>query len=141
VGRIDRQYPDKKYPTDEVRIQREAAAAVCYAVLSKETFGAAGRFWDLDPAEKAAHAGLIRDIFGNPFDPVELEPAWLADGDSRPAALARSIYDSRHAELMPKLAETLIEAGCANAAVIEHCQSSGPHVRGCWVLDLLLRQE
>jgi hypothetical protein len=28
--------------------------------------------------------------------------------------------------------------GGANADVLTHCRSSGGHVRGCWVVDLLL---
>jgi hypothetical protein len=36
VARIDRQYPDKRFPTRAARIQRDAAAAVCYAVVRNE---------------------------------------------------------------------------------------------------------
>jgi hypothetical protein len=36
------------------------------------------------------------------------------------------------------LADALEEAGCTSAAVLDHCRGPGPHVRGCWVVDLIL---
>ena len=31
-----------------------------------------------------------------------------------------------------------MEAGCDNQDILDHCRSPGPHVRGCWVVDLVL---
>ncbi len=39
---------------------------------------------------------------------------------------------------MPILADALEEAGCDNAEVLTHCREPGVHVRGCWVVDLVL---
>jgi len=39
---------------------------------------------------------------------------------------------------MPILADALEDAGCTDAAILEHCRGPGPHVRGCWVVDLIL---
>ena len=36
------------------------------------------------------------------------------------------------------LADMLEEAGCSDADLLNHLRGPGPHVRGCWVLDLLL---
>lgn len=36
------------------------------------------------------------------------------------------------------LADALEEGGGANADILSHCRSPGPHVRGCWVVDLIL---
>ena len=79
--------------------------------------------------------GLLRDIFGNPFRPVSLDPSWL-----KPSVLrfAQATYDDRAFINMPILADALEEAGCTNADVLSHCRSEGPHVRGCWVVDLIL---
>jgi hypothetical protein len=55
--------------------------------------------------------------------------------------LARSLYEERRFEDMPVLADALEEAGCQDAAVLEHCRGPGPHVRGCWVLDVVLGKE
>ena len=54
------------------------------------------------------------------------------------AALARTIHDEQRFADMPRLADVLEEAGCADVVILSHCRSGGPHVRGCWVLDLLL---
>jgi len=39
------------------------------------------------------------------------------------------------------LADALEEAGCDNADILAHCRGPGPHVRGCWVVDLLSGKE
>ena len=86
-------------------------------------------------AERMAQLALLRDIFGNPFRPVSLDSAWLT---SDVLALARGIYDERAFDRMPILADALQDAGCDNDAILTHCRGSEPHVRGCWVVDLLL---
>jgi hypothetical protein len=42
---------------------------------------------------------------------------------------------------MPVLADTLEEAGCQDATVLEHCRGPGLHLRGCWVVDLILGKQ
>ena len=37
--------------------------------------------------------------------------------------------------------EALEAAGCRNAEILEHCYEPSPHVRGCWVVDLMLGKE
>ena len=56
-------------------------------------------------------------------------------------ALARGIYDEKAFDRMPILADALQDAGCDNDDVLSHCRGGGPHVRGCWVVDLLLGKE
>jgi hypothetical protein len=85
--------------------------------------------------QKQLQPALLRDIFGNPFRPVTLDPAWLT---STAVALANGIYTERAFDRMPILADALEEAGCDNADVLLHCRGDGPHVKGCWVVDLIL---
>lgn len=92
----------------------------------------------LDLKRSATLTNLIRDIFGNPFRPVTLDPRWLT---STVIDLARIIYDERQWERMPMLADALMDAGCDSEEIIKHCQGPGPHVRGCWVVDLLTGRE
>jgi len=77
----------------------------------------------------------IRDIFGNPFRPVTLDSRWQTE---TVVALAAGIYAERAFDRMPILADALEDAGCDHADILTHCRSDGPHVRGCWVVDLLL---
>ena len=88
-----------------------------------------------EATEGFAQCDLLRDIFGNPFRPVSVDPAWLT---SDVLALARGIYDDKAFDRMPILADALQDAGCADPDVLNHCRGDGPHVRGCWVVDLLL---
>ena len=81
---------------------------------------------------------LLRDIFGNPFRPVAADPKWLT---SAVVGLAQAIYEERAFDRMPILADALEEAGCDNADVLNHCRQPGEHVRGCWVVDLVLGKE
>jgi hypothetical protein len=77
----------------------------------------------------------VRDVFGNPFRRVGVEPAWLTP-DVR--ALAQALYAGREFERLPILADALEDAGCTAQAILDHLRGPGEHVRGCWVLDLLL---
>ncbi len=89
-------------------------------------------------AERQLHCVLIRDIFGNPFRPVAIDPAWLTWRDGTIPLIAQAIYEERRFADMPILADALEEAGCADADILNHCRQPGEHVRGCWVVDLLL---
>jgi hypothetical protein len=66
---------------------------------------------------------------------ISLNPGWLSE---TVVALATGIDAERAFDRMPILADALEEAGCDNADVLDHCRGPGPHVRGCWVVDLLL---
>ena len=48
------------------------------------------------------------------------------------------MYESRGFAAMPVLADALEEAGCDSPDILTHCRGDGPHVRGCWVVDLVL---
>jgi hypothetical protein len=81
---------------------------------------------------------LLRDLFGNPFHPVSAEPSWLT---STVLQLAASIYADRAFDRLPILADALQDVGCDRADMLDHCRGPGPHVRGCWVVDLVLGKE
>ncbi len=87
---------------------------------------------------KERQCGLLREIFGNPFRPVTIDPRWLT---STVVDSATAIYQERAFERMPILADALTDAGCNNEEIIAHCRSEAVHVRGCWVVDLLLGKE
>jgi hypothetical protein len=89
---------------------------------------------------------LLRDIFGPlPFRPVPIDPAWLAWNDGTVPRLAQAAYEHRSlpdGHLDPSrlavLADALEDAGCTDPDILNHCRTPGVHVRGCWVVDLLL---
>jgi hypothetical protein len=70
--------------------------------------------------------------------PLSVDPAWLT---SNVVALAKTIYDEQSFDRLPILADALEDAGCDNAEVLNHCRQPGEHVKGCWVVDLVLGKE
>jgi hypothetical protein len=84
--------------------------------------------------QRAVNLAWFRDIFANPFRPVAFE-SWRT---STVVTLAQQMYDSRDFALMPILGDALQDAGCESADILDHCRGDGPHVRGCWVVDLVL---
>jgi hypothetical protein len=81
-------------------------------------------------------AGLVRELYGNPFRPVTFSPEWRT---STAVAIAQQMYESRDLSAMPILADALQDAGCDNDDILTHCRDAiATHVRGCWVVDLVL---
>jgi hypothetical protein len=96
-------------------------------------------------AEEQRQAHWYRCIFGNPFRPVSLNSAWRT---FTVTSLAAGAYEERilpSGELdrvrLAVLADALEEAGCDNADILTHLRGSGPHVRGCWAVDLVLKKQ
>ena len=85
-----------------------------------------------------ASAALLRELIGNPFRPSYISPSWLAWNDGAVCKMAQAIYDARAFDRLPLLADALEDAGCTDADILSHCRTPGEHVRGCWVVDLLL---
>jgi hypothetical protein len=90
------------------------------------------------PAGTAAQCRLLREIVGNPFRPVRVNPAWLCWGDGIVRQLAWGVYEEGVFERLPILGDALEEAGCTDRSLLDHCREPGPHVRGCWIVDLVL---
>ena len=86
-------------------------------------------------ASRNDHVQFLHDIFGNPFRPIVADHAWLTPTVQ---SIASAIYQDRAFDRLPILADALEEAGCTNADVLLHCRQPGEHVRGCWVVDLVL---
>jgi hypothetical protein len=92
--------------------------------------------------DSSGGSSLAREVFGNPFSPPLFDPDWRT-ADVR--ALSAAAYEER---LLPSghldsirlsvLADALEDAGCRDVDLLSHLRSPGPHVRGCWALDLVL---
>jgi hypothetical protein len=90
------------------------------------------------PGGDLAYLCLLREIVGNPFRSNTFERHWRT---ADTLGLARGIYEDRAFDRMPLLADALMDAGCADDKIISHCRTGGPHVRGCWLVDLVLGKE
>jgi hypothetical protein len=100
------------------------------------------------PRLKEVGMSLLKIVAGHPNfrDVSSIEQPALMDSPpfaddwrtSTAVTLAQQMYDSRDFSAMPILADALQDAGCDNADILDHCRGPGPHVRGCWVVDLVL---
>src|SRR5262249_53135745 len=88
--------------------------------------------------EEAIQSDSLRDIFGNAFQRFKSKPGWLT---SNVISLVIGIYTDGTFDRLPIVADALEESGCTDAEILSHCRSEGPHVRGCWVVDLILGKE
>jgi hypothetical protein len=89
--------------------------------------------------------GLLRDVFGNPFRPATIAPTWQTP---TVVTLSQAAYDNRTLPAgtldparLAVLADALEEADCTDGDLLGHLRGPGPHVRGCWAVDLLLGKE
>ncbi len=109
--------------------------------------------------EQAYHGYLLNELFGNPFRMTSFLRSWRT---SDVVSVAQAIYDNDRYDQMPILADALEEAGCTNNWILDHCRLPNPrsfyeqtgydmesplvskwakqtvHVKGCWVVDLVL---
>jgi hypothetical protein len=91
-------------------------------------------------AEQASgQCDILRDLCGPLlFRNVAWERTWLTGQGSTVMRIAQASYEEGTFDRLPILADALEEAGCTNADVLGHLRGPGPHVRGCWLVDLLL---
>jgi len=137
-------------PTNSVKLDtiRGEASLEVDLLACENAFGAA--WWAIEELpmampdwknERLPQASLLRDIFGNPFHPVTINVNWLTWKDGAVRKSSQSIYDERAFNRMPILADALADAGCDNKDILSHCRGNSPHVKGCWVVDLVLGKE
>jgi hypothetical protein len=97
--------------------------------------------WD---KAKQTHCQLLRDVSGNPFHPVTLDPSWQTWNGGTLPKLAQAAYEDRQLPLglldshrMGVLADAFEEAGCTRPEILDHARQQSGHIRGCWLIDLL----
>jgi hypothetical protein len=92
-------------------------------------------------------AHLLREVCGSAcYQSETIDAAWLSWRDGTVKNLARVVYDDLTVcyfdyQRVAVLADALEESGCANEDILGHLRGPGPHVRGCWAVDLLLGKE
>jgi hypothetical protein len=131
---------------DDAMVAAEWASQTAAQVAAHEQGGltlshsvaSVGVLADLLRGARAKQCDSLRDIFGNPFHPLPMDPAWLTPPVTQ---FASAIYDTRAFVRMPALADALEQAGCHDLDILAHCRQSGEHFLGNWLLDLLLGKE
>jgi hypothetical protein len=131
---------DKKRYKDWVGLVAEyAARLLAMARLAEKWHTGSQADRNKAEAKETAKLGtLLSDVMGSLFRPVAIDPAWQTP---QAVALARTAYEERRFDDLPLLADALEEAGCSDEAMLAHLRGPGPHVRGCWVVDLVLNKK
>jgi hypothetical protein len=95
------------------------------------------------PQQSRDMCRLLREVFGPlPFRPISIDPTWLTWHGGLLVSMAQRMYEGRDFGDMPVLADALEEAGCTDPDILSHCREEGAvHVRGCWVIDILVGKE
>jgi hypothetical protein len=110
--------------------------AAAFGYFAQGDSGNTRKFSKAKTAERGQQPAVLREIVGNPFRPVALDPAWRT---ATAVAIARQMYDSQEFGAAPILADALQDAGCECAPLLDHLRDpAAAHVRGCWAVDLVL---
>jgi hypothetical protein len=80
----------------------------------------------------SAHQWLLAQGLGR------IDSSWLTWNDACVRRIARGIADERAFDRLPILHDALIDAGCDNEAMLEHCREQEEHTDHCLVVNLLL---
>ena len=91
---------------------------------------------------------ILREVIGNPFRDYLAVPSWQGGGVIQPdgrtvlftdavKGLADAVHVTGDFGRLPILADALEEAGVTDEALLAHCRDGGPHLRGCWALDVV----
>lgn len=86
------------------------------------------------------HVWLLRDIVGDPFREQFLNSMSCWNSETL-VADARTVYRKRSVGDLVQLGDLLVESGCDDSEMIDHCYAPFRHVRGCWVIDAILGKE
>jgi hypothetical protein len=124
----------------------ETVVSAIRDALSLTPEGTFSSLWAI-PGTEFLLARTLREVFGPPTSPT-FNRGWLT---ATVTTLARQMYESGDFSAMPILADALQDAGCDSADILDHCRGrpkgvqgelvGEPHVRGCWVVDLVLEKE
>jgi hypothetical protein len=133
VAANDTEAASRAPPGEEVRAAQDAWSAALAATAE----------------ERGLQCELLQDIAGNPFRPLSvLDRSLLTWSNGLISRLAQAAYSDRQLpggtldpDRLAVLADALEEAGCTNTDLLGHLRGPGPHVRGCWALDLILGRE
>jgi len=155
---VAERFADSAAEEAELVAAHEAAGKAAQQADRAAALSAAPLAWRMTPIHAALglagllHTGgeveLLRCIFGDLLHHSapchDVQPS-IGAGD-HVAELARCAYEHRQQpsgtldpSRLAALADGLQEIGCTDADLLEHLRGPGPHVRGCWALETILK--
>jgi hypothetical protein len=149
-----RQNPEACWEDDAWQEYGPVSLAKAVAIPSEQPYPLADEVWSvahLAWGDRTSHRQRFADqhrpkvrkvlwcLFGNSFrSELVIEPKCVAWNSGAVSKLATAIYGDRAFERLSLLADALEDAGCTDAELLGHLRGPGPHVRGCWAVDLVL---
>jgi hypothetical protein len=121
---------DDEYLSDAPVYPNEPELAAVYSAVG---YAIAGAPYGVEQAPD-----LLREVLGNPFHPAPIQPQWQVP---EVVDLAQAVYEDERFDRLSELAIALERVGCADERILAHCRRPNDHVRGCWVVDLVLGKE
>lgn len=76
----------------------------------------------------------------SPPRPVRLAPQWLSWQDGAVKNVAETLLGEQKFDHLGILADALEDAGCTDEVLLAHLRRPGPHVCGCWAIELFARK-
>lgn len=130
---LDREDRDQDWwdAFDRVNCQSQERQLTLVEVVRKVT----SLVWD---RERSSQAVIVRDLCGHAAAVDKVGDEVLLWNDQTVIKIAKEIYDSRNFQKIRILYDALLDAGCDQESLLEHCRQEGPHYLGCWALDLIL---
>ena len=102
---------------------------------------AEGAGWRGEQIEEVVQCRLFREMFGPTlFRRIRIQPLWTQAHDRAASRIAEEI-EAGAVELYPILGDALEDAGCSDSVILTHCREYAEHIRGCWLVDLLLGRD
>jgi len=74
---------------------------------------------------------------GKGNDPLSFNTGWRT---LAVVGIAEKMHETKDFASMPILYDALMEAGCENPYVLEHCRNTDGHYRGCWLLQMIMEK-
>ncbi len=98
----------------------------------------------LQKTDLSSLARFLHELVGNPFRSITFLDSWRTEAV---VGIARAIDEDGAFDRFPILADALLDADCDSEPILRHCRGTEAHgkppvhLRGCWVIDLILGRE
>ena len=120
------------------RLVPEDVITACWRATASQSARTPGGEGGKRIEEARWQSRVLRDVFSNQFRSIDFSTHWRTDSA---LAVAWQMYELLDFSSMPILADALLDAGCDDADILDHCRTAEMHTRGCWVVDLVLGKD
>lgn len=129
-------------------VRLAASGSIYFVTMGTKWMKPKGQWKQANMQLRQNICAIVHEIIGNPFQKWSQFPPWFEGALIQPdgkivrttdtvRGLSETIHQLQAFDRLPILADALEEAGITDAALLAHCRSEQPHIRGCWALDVV----